>query len=125
LKPNNLGNTTLVSVALSGLAVLVLAVGLRYGLLENGLLPRDCDAAGAPALACGFKWALVQSFLHQRLGIAGLVLGLAAFALSCRRLAWAGWLLGLAGLVLYNQDYAAVGGLLSMLVLARPAQQHR
>lgn len=125
MKPNNLANTTWVSIALSGLAVLGLAVGLRYGLLEAGLLPRDCEAADAPALACGFKWVLVQSFLHQRLGLAGLALGLAAFALSCRRLAWAGWLLGLAGLVLYNQDFAAVGGLLSLLVLARPAPQHR
>ncbi|MBR0565183.1 hypothetical protein J5J83_03510 [Azoarcus sp. L1K30] len=103
----------------------MLVLGLRYGAIENGLLPRDCTAAATAAdLSCSLKWALVQTFHQQRVGWFSLVCGCAAFMLSCRRLAWAGWLSGVAGLVLYSYDYAAVGGLLSLLVLLRP-HQHR
>lgn len=105
---------------MTAVVVLAATLGIRYGLLENGLLPRDCSASGASALACGFKWGLVQSFLDQRLGWASLVFGAAAFALAARRLAWIGWVLGLAGLVLYSFDPAAAGALLALLVLARP-----
>lgn len=118
---NDLRKCGYAAILLTAVVVLAATLGIRYGLLENGLLPRDCSAGGAPALACGFKWGLVQSFLHQRLGWASLVFGVAAFAFSARRLAWVGWLLGLAGLVLYSFDPAAVGALLALLVLVRPA----
>lgn len=111
-------------IVITGVVVLLLVLGLRYGAIENGLLPRDCTAADAANLSCSLKWALVQTFHQQRLGWFSLVCGGVAFMLSCRRLAWAGWLSGVAGLVLYSYDYAAVGGLLSLLVLLRP-RQHR
>lgn len=107
-------------IALSGAVVLAAVLGIRYGLLENGVLPRDCSAESASLWLCGFKTVLVQSFLHQRLGWFALGCGVLAFALSCRRLAWCGWLAGIAGLVLYSYDYAAVGTLLALLVLIRP-----
>jgi len=115
------------SVLLFGLLVLAAALGTRYGLLENGVLPQECGATYGESIwsACGFKWALVQSFLQQRMGWASLAFGVLAFVFSCQRAAWAGWLIGMAGLVLYSYDYAAVGALLSLLVLARAAEQDR
>ncbi len=89
------------------------------------MLPRDCTLADAPAAACVFKDALVQSFLHQRLGWVSLAAGVLAFVLACRRLAWVGWLTGVAGLVLYSYDPAAVGGLLALLVLVGTDEQGR
>lgn len=105
----------------AGLAMLLAVLSLRYGVIENDLLPRNCDAGAVsdPAWQCALKWGLVQTFHDQRLGWFSLACGLGAFALSCRRLAWAGWLSGIAGLVLYSYDYAAVGALSALLVLLR------
>ncbi len=107
---------------LAGGVVFIVAAAIRYGLLENGVLPRDCGVfpVEAPFGACGFKWALVQSFLHERIGWISLFCGASAFSLDRRKLAWAGWLAGIVGLVLYSYDPAAVGALLSLLVLVRP-----
>ncbi len=112
-----------VRALLAGGVVFIVAAAIRYGLLENGVLPRDCGVfpAEAPFGACGFKWALVQSFLHQRIGWVSLLCGASAFFLDRRKLAWVGWFAGIAGLVLYSYDPAAVGALLSLLVLVRPA----
>ena len=114
-----------IKVVVSGAGIAVLALGVRYGLLESGILPRECGSfaelwSSATPVMCGFKWALVQSFLEQRLGWLSLVCGVLAFGLSSRRLAWAGWLTGVLGLVFYNYEGAAVGGLLALLVLCRP-----
>ena len=112
------------SVLVAGLAVLLIAAGLRYGVIENGLLPRDCAAPGQDSgLECTLKWLLVQTFHQQRMGWFSLVCGGLAFMLSCRKRAWAGWLSGIGGLLLYSYDYAAVGGLLSLLVLLRPRKR--
>lgn len=113
-------DNAVVAIAASALIILGTAMSIRYGMLENGLLPRDCTAAGTPAGPCAFKWALVQSFLHQRVGWASLLFGALAFGFACRKLAWAGWVAGLLGLVFYSFDPAAVGALLSLLVLSRP-----
>ena len=108
-----------------GALVAALALWFRHGLLEAGVLPRDCTVVDAPFAACAFKDALVQTFLYQRLGWVSLAAGVLAFAFSCRRLAWAGWLCGVAGLVLYSYDPAAVGGLLALLVLVGADEQQR
>jgi hypothetical protein len=104
---------------LSLLIVLALAAGLRYGLVEAGRLPADCGGSLAEGrgFACAFKCALVQSFLHQRLGWASLVFAIAALISGRRGLAWPGWCLGLAGLVLYGFEPAAAAGLISLLRL--------
>ena len=122
---DNLRQCGVAAIPVSLVLVLSLVLGIRYGLLENGVLPRDCTLADAPVLACAFKNTLVQAFLHQRLGWFSLICGLLAFVGGGRRLAWAGWISGLAGLVLYSYDPAAAGALCSLLVLARPCQQHR
>lgn len=112
--------------AFAGVALLVSLLGLRYGVIEAGLLPRDCSggADAAPAWQCSLTWALVQLFHEHRVGWFSLATGALAFVLSCRKLAWAGWLSGIAGLVLYSFDPAAVGALLSLFVLVRPRPQH-
>ena len=122
--PTNLPKHGVARPLLVGLALAALALLLRHGVLEAGLLPRDCMAADAPALACLFKQAFVHSFLDQRIGWVSLVAGALAFVRASRGLAWAGWLCGVAGLVLYSYDPAAVGALLALLVLVRPHQQH-
>lgn len=113
------------AVLSSMLAVAAATMAVRYGMLENGFLPRDCSAIDAPQALCAFKTVLLQTFMQQRIGWASLVCAVPAFLLSSRRLAWAGGLFGVAGLVLYSYEPAAVGGLLSVLVLLRPSEQRR
>ena len=121
----NLSKHGVAAPLLAGLVLAAIALWFRHGLLEAGLLPRDCTLADAPWAACVFKDALVQTFLHQRVGWVSLVAGVLAFALPCCRLAWVGWLTGVAGLVLYSYDPAAVGGLLALLVLVGTDEQGR
>lgn len=115
------------AVIITAVVVLALALGARYGLIENGVLPRDCTVPEAQAQAglCALKWTLVQMFHEQRLGLFSLVCGVLGFVLASRRFAWPGWIAGLAGLVLYNYDYAAVGALLGLLVLAAAGEEQR
>ena len=121
----NLPKHGLAAPLLAGVVLAAIALWLRHGLLEAGVLPRDCTLADAPAGACVFKDALVQTFLHQRLGWVSLAAGVLAFVLSSCRLAWVGWLTGVAGLVLYSYDPAAVGALLALLVLLGTDEQGR
>ena len=122
MRRNSSGKYGVAAIIVSAIVVLGAAFAVRHGLLESGVLPRDCSLAEAHRGLCVFKTVLVESFLQQRVGWFSLACGLCAFALGCRRLAWAGWLSGLAGLVFYSYDPAAVGALLSLLVLARPHQ---
>lgn len=107
------------------LAILLAVFALRYGLIEAGRLPADCDGARASTLACTGKWLLVQSFLHQRLGWLALALALAAFTFESRRTALIAWLVALAGLVLYNYDHAGVAAMMSLLVWVRTPARGR
>jgi hypothetical protein len=103
----------------SGVVLGLALVALRYGVIENGLLPRDCGPGEDSSWQCGLTWLLVQSFQAQRLGWFALACGGLGFASNVRLLAWIGWLSGIAGLVLYCPDYAAVGMLLGLFVLLR------
>ena len=122
MRQNNLGKYGVAAILLSAVLVLAFAWGVRHGLLENGVLPRDCTLPDAHRGLCLFKTVLVESFMDQRMGWFSLACGGLAFVLGWRPLAWAGWLSGLAGLVFYSYDPASVGALLSLLVLARPRQ---
>lgn len=103
-----------------GAAALGLALWLRYGVLEAGRLPVDCTADGG--WVCGFKTALVWSFLGNKLGWLALGSGVLAFVSGFRPLAWLGWASGLLGLVLYCFDASAVGSLAALLALIRMPQ---
>ena len=103
----------------AGLICLMLMV-LRFGVIENDLLPRDCGPGGSDSsLSCGLTWLLTQSFHAQRLGVVALVFGVLGFLTGLRLCGWLGWLVGVAGLVLYSSDYAAVGALLGLFTLLR------
>lgn len=120
----NLPKYGMTAPLLAGALVAGLALWLRHGVLEAGVLPRDCTVADASALGCLLKQALVQSFVDMRVGWLSLIAGALAFVRGARALAWVGWLCGVAGLVLYSYDPAAVGALLALLVLVRAHQQH-
>ncbi|MDR2260711.1 MAG: hypothetical protein LBE06_07250 [Azoarcus sp.] len=119
--PENSGTgwRTCARVLLIAAALGLALAALRFGVIEKGLLPRDCGPGGSDAalLPCGLSWILIQSFQMQRLGWLALACGALGFALNSRTLAWTGWLTGVAGLVLYCPDYAAPGALLGLLTL--------
>lgn len=108
-----------VGVLLSALILGLALLALRYGVIEKGLLPRDCGPTGSDsAFSCGLTWLLVRSF--RVLGWLALVSGGLGFLfVTLRSLGWVGWLTGVAGLVLYCPDTAAVGALLGLFTLLR------
>lgn len=114
-------NTRTLARALFGAALLGLALAaLRFGIIENGLLPRDCGPGGADAaLPCTLAWLLVQSFQLQRLGWLALLAAMLGFLFTWRRFAWFGWFAGVAGLILYSADPAALAVLLALFALLR------
>ncbi|HRP25013.1 MAG TPA: hypothetical protein PLF79_02985 [Thauera sp.] len=125
MRSKNSGKHVIVWALLAALALGAGVFWLRHGVLEAGLLPRDCAAPGSPLGLCLAKDALIQTFLHQRIGWLSLAFGVLAFVRDSPRLAWVAWLSGVAGLVLYSYDPAAVGALLALLVLVRAHEQHR
>ena len=70
LKPLDFDKHALRQVLLVACAVAGAALWLRHGVLEAGLLPRDCGGSLAEGVdgLCAVKWLLVQSFIDQRLG---------------------------------------------------------
>lgn len=106
----------------AGLGVLL---GLRYGIIEAGRLPLACGGvweAGQSAV-CMAKWALINLFIDQRVGLLSLGCGGLALLLNNRPLALIGWAAGLAGLVLYSFDPVAVGALTALLTIVRTWRQ--
>lgn len=101
------------------LAALALAIavsaGLRYGLMESDLLHGLCASATGDWRCTVRQWA-PQLFMHERIGLAALALGVLALITRLRPLAALAVLAGGAGLVLYAADFAAVGLLLGLFV---------
>lgn len=106
-------------VAVSGIAVLGLALWARYGLIEPEGFALAC--VGATDWHCTLRDVIVMTFNRQQLGYVAVAAALLALFPSLRPLAWLGWAAGLAGLVLYSWDFAAPGAVLSLLVLVKPA----
>jgi len=114
------GRRSLQHVFLAAGLLFMMLMALRFGVIENDLLPRDCSTVeGGSGLSCGLTWLLIQSFHAQRLGIFALAFGVLGFLGGLRICAWIGWLAGVAGLALYNADYACVGALLGLFALLR------
>lgn len=116
------------SVAMFALLWLGAAAWLRHALVEPAELTARCDAAPWQSAVCSLRSATVQAFVHQRIGIASLALGLAALGLVFVWPRATVWRLGLAmaalatgcvALVLYAAAPGAVGVLLALLVLQR------
>lgn len=109
----------LLKLSLSGLAVLGIALWVRYGLVEQDGMALTC--AQAADAACRVREAAIAGFTQQRLGYLGLAAAVLSLIPLLRPLAWLGWCAGIAGLVLYCWDFSAPAVILSLLVLARPA----
>lgn len=101
------------------IALLVAAAasaGLRYGLMESDLLHGLC-ASGADDWRCLVRRIAPQLFMHERVGLFALAVGLLALLLRQALVARLAVVAGAAGLVLYSADFAAVGLLAGLLVL--------
>ncbi|MBL8445783.1 MAG: hypothetical protein JNJ44_00020 [Zoogloeaceae bacterium] len=107
----------MLAVMVAGGVALIVAWGLRYGLLEAGRLPADCSVLRGAA--CTFKEALVWIFLGNKLGWLALASGAMAFFSGNRALAWVGWITSMLGIILYCFDTSAVGLLAALLALIR------
>lgn len=102
---------------------LVLALGLRYGLLESETWAGRCGAPEGPWGLCALRDGVPLLFSHHGLGGTALVGGALGFFFRFRLPAWIGLVAGCAGLVLYDFEGAAVGGLLALLALAAPGSE--
>jgi hypothetical protein len=107
-----------VGVILVGLGSLLLALYLRYGIIQNIPLGLACDAGDA-SLTCRLRSATIQIFTHDILGMVALTL--AAFQLWRPNVAAFGTGLAFSafGLVLYNTRLSALAIALLVLSLAR------
>jgi hypothetical protein len=108
------------TLILSGAAVLGLALWARYGLIEPEGMAHAC--LGSEDWQCVLRDLIVATFSRQQLGYVAVGAAVLALVPRLRPLAWLAWASGLAGLMLYCWDYAAVGVVLALLVLARPAK---
>jgi hypothetical protein len=104
---------------LSGLAVLGVALWVRYALVEQQGM--DVLCAQAADMGCTVREIAIAIFNQQRLGYFSLAAAVLALIPQLRLLAWAGWVAGIAGLVLYCFEPSAPAVVLALLVLARPA----
>ena len=112
--------TRILTLLLSGVAVLGLALWARYGLIEPEGIAHAC--LGSEEWHCVLRDLIVATFNRQQLGYVAVGAAVFALAPTLRPLAWLAWASGIAGLVLYSWDYSAVGVVLALLVLARPAK---
>ena len=105
------------AVALA-LGVAATAMALRYLAIEPQAIGIACANPPAPWW-CVPRGVLVLGFRHDALGIAAIVLAVAAWLFSPRALAVAALAVGAAGLVLYNAGAASVAAVLAILRLLR------
>ncbi|MDR3157898.1 MAG: hypothetical protein LBU11_02570 [Zoogloeaceae bacterium] len=102
---------------LSGLCALGLALALRHGWVESAEMGAWCREASD--WRCILRQGVIESFLHNRLGVLSAAAALLALGLRSRRLAWAGWVGGIMGLALYCFEASAFAALLTLLILVK------
>ena len=108
----------LATVALTCIVAYIVAVKVRYGLIEREDLGLLCDTPAAPWW-CSVRLLIIQAFLHDVFGLASVAL--AALG-AWRRSAAAAVLavaIGTVGMVLYGFTWSGIGVLGGALVLAR------
>ena len=113
------------------LAVAMVAVAVRFELIESSAIGQLCSSGHAPGW-CDVRTALVLGFLHHVYGVTALLS--AAFALLSRHraLAWLAAALGVLALQLYGAETGALAVLVGCLRLLRlqadacaaPVHQH-
>lgn len=103
----------------AALAAGLIAVWLRYRLVEPAALAQAC-AAGAAGLRCALRAATVVAFHSHGLTLVCGALAALALTTCSRRIAALTLAAGAAGLVLYSFETGAAAVLAGALVLARP-----
>jgi hypothetical protein len=101
--------------------VMVLAVVVRFQLIEPQVIGIACSASGAPWW-CLPREALVLPFHFGMPGAIAFVLAVLGFFTDrpwARRLAWVAASLAAAGLVLYNATWSAPAIVLALLTVVR------
>lgn len=99
-------------------SVLVMAMLIRYRLIEPAAVAQACDA-GSRVWACGIRRLAILTFDHQQLSylaVAGSILALLTRSAS---IAWLTAAVSAVGLVWYCFEPCAVGLVIGVLVLAR------
>jgi hypothetical protein len=102
-------------------AVVVLALVVRFQLIEPQAIGIACSAAGAPWW-CLPREALVLPFHFGVPGVFAFALAAAAFFVDGpwgRRLAWVAMPIAAAGLILYNATWSAPAIVLALLTVVR------
>lgn len=101
--------------------VMVLAVLVRFQLIEPQAIGAACSAPGAPWW-CLPREALVLPFHFGVPGVIALALAVVGFFLEgpwARRLAWIAMPVAAAGLILYNATWSAPAIVLALLTIVR------
>jgi len=101
--------------------VMVLAVLVRFQLIEPQAIGITCSAPGAPWW-CLPREALVLPFHFGVPGVIAFVLAAAGFFVDGpwgRRLAWIAMPIAAAGLILYNATWSAAAIVLALLTVVR------
>ncbi len=105
-------------IAIAFTAGLLLALAVRYAILENAAQELMCREGGHSGWCAVRSW-LGWSIYHQLLGLGALVLGVGAWLARSRWAALAGLLLAGCGLLLYNATWAGVAAIVALLAALR------
>lgn len=101
---------------------LLLAVAIRYGMLENEAQDLMCRQ-GSGSSWCSVRSAVGWSIHYQLFGLAGLFLGIAGWMPRLRWAAFPGLLLAGCGLFIYNATYAAVAVVVALLAALQASER--
>lgn len=119
--PESLVRSTLRVVARTAgvaAAALVLAMLLRYGLVERDEVGSLCESPQAPAW-CALRMLVIRGFIHGIYGISSLAFAALAAWRRSSRLADLAVAVGTLGMVLYDFTWSGAGAIGGALVRAR------
>jgi hypothetical protein len=109
----------LVTVALTGIVACIVAVTLRYGLIEREDLGLLCETPAAPWWCSVRLLIIIGVFLHDAFALTSVALAAIAAWRRSGAFAVAAVAVGTIGMVLYRFTWSGVGVLGGALVLAR------
>ena len=113
---------TFAKAVAASLVMLLIAMALRYGVIEPREIGAACQAGLGPWW-CGVRMAVVMVFQSGVLGGGSLIAAAAEVVIGDkawgRAAAVAAMMTGAAGLVLYNAGLGGAGFLLGLITLAR------
>ncbi|HEY0635213.1 MAG TPA: hypothetical protein VGE00_07525 [Gammaproteobacteria bacterium] len=110
------------AIAVSFAAGLLLALAVRYAILENAAQELMCREGGGSGW-CTLRARLGWSIYHQLIGLSALGLATVAWLVRVRWVALSGLLLAGCGLLLYNATWAGVAAIIALLAALRPVER--